>query len=192
MYLRLHGIHMYICAYLNMYTCACTYTYVYVYMSILIYISMKNLNIYIFLDTYLFLYNKTYIYIYVYVYIKTSGGVDNSDIGSIDSSSIDYSNMDGAWGEHEIDYILFTRATVDLSPNPEEVFISIYLNEYIALRLYLVLNVLILIPLYKASSCNYKCYQKLKFVMNLTTSCICMRIYMYASIHLDFVCSIYL
>ena len=28
---------------------------------------------------------------------------------------------DGAWGEHEIDYILFIRAQVDLKPNPEEV-----------------------------------------------------------------------
>jgi isopentenyldiphosphate isomerase len=49
--------------------------------------------------------------------------------------------MDGAWGEHEIDYILFTRATVDLSPNPEEVFILIYIYRYIAIRLHLVLNV---------------------------------------------------
>lgn len=29
--------------------------------------------------------------------------------------------MDGAWGEHEIDYILFLKATVDIVPNPEEV-----------------------------------------------------------------------
>ena len=28
---------------------------------------------------------------------------------------------DGVWGEHEIDYILFVKATVDLFPNPEEV-----------------------------------------------------------------------
>ena len=28
---------------------------------------------------------------------------------------------EGAWGEHEIDYILFIKATVDLKPNPEEV-----------------------------------------------------------------------
>ena len=29
--------------------------------------------------------------------------------------------VEGAWGEHEIDYILFIKATVDLVPNPEEV-----------------------------------------------------------------------
>jgi isopentenyldiphosphate isomerase len=28
---------------------------------------------------------------------------------------------DGVWGEHEIDYILFVKATVDVFPNPEEV-----------------------------------------------------------------------
>lgn len=39
----------------------------------------------------------------------------NSASGAVDAS------IDGVWGEHEIDYILFIRAQVDLAPNPEEV-----------------------------------------------------------------------
>ena len=44
------------------------------------------------------------------------------DSTSAPSTSIsNESENDGAWGEHEIDYILFLKATVDLVPNPEEV-----------------------------------------------------------------------
>ena len=36
---------------------------------------------------------------------------------------------DGKWGEHEIDYILFIRATVALKPNPEEVRVKMFATE---------------------------------------------------------------
>ena len=44
---------------------------------------------------------------------------DDSSDARADGTMEDASN--GVWGEHEIDYILFVKATVDLVPNPEEV-----------------------------------------------------------------------
>lgn len=35
----------------------------------------------------------------------------------------------GIWGEHEIDYILFLKADVDIKPNPNEVSEAIYVNK---------------------------------------------------------------
>jgi len=34
---------------------------------------------------------------------------------------VDTHGPDAEWGEHEMDYVLFIQATVDLSPHPEEV-----------------------------------------------------------------------
>jgi isopentenyldiphosphate isomerase len=42
--------------------------------------------------------------------------------------------VEGAWGEHEIDYILFIKATVDLVPNPEEVRYQLYLRLSVILE----------------------------------------------------------
>ncbi|KAK4693730.1 isopentenyl-diphosphate Delta-isomerase, partial [Lecanoromycetidae sp. Uapishka_2] len=36
---------------------------------------------------------------------------------------------DGKWGEHEIDYILFIKADVDITPNPNEVKDTRYVSE---------------------------------------------------------------
>jgi isopentenyldiphosphate isomerase len=36
-------------------------------------------------------------------------------------AAVNEASEEGVWGEHEIDYILFVKATVDLKPNPEEV-----------------------------------------------------------------------
>ena len=45
---------------------------------------------------------------------------------------------EGAWGEHEIDYILFIKATVDLVPNPEEVRSQRYLRLWVTLEIHLI------------------------------------------------------
>ena len=50
---------------------------------------------------------------------------DDSTTGPSTTGSNE-SEDDGAWGEHEIDYILFMKATVDLAPNPEEVNFKFY------------------------------------------------------------------
>ncbi|KAF2494255.1 isopentenyl-diphosphate delta isomeras-like protein 1 [Lophium mytilinum] len=39
------------------------------------------------------------------------------------------SPSDGKWGEHEIDYILFIKANVDIEPNPNEVQATRYVSQ---------------------------------------------------------------
>jgi isopentenyl-diphosphate Delta-isomerase len=48
-------------------------------------------------------------------YCAADDSTDAPAAGSMEGTS------DGVWGEHEIDYILFVKATVDVFPNPEEV-----------------------------------------------------------------------
>ena len=63
-------------------------------------------------------------------YCAADNTSDAPAVGTITGAS------DGVWGEHEIDYILFLKATVDLAPNPEEVhaLFLFYLSSQTELR----------------------------------------------------------
>lgn len=59
-----------------------------------------------------------------YCAADSNSGSSSTYNSSINSTGID--NGSSVWGEHEIDYILFIKATVDLRPNSEEVRLTFY------------------------------------------------------------------
>lgn len=72
---------------------------------------------------------------------------------------------EGAWGEHEIDYILFIKATVDLVPNPEEVRSQRYLRLWVTLELH---PIFFLPYLYLYLSLTYSIYLSLPLSLYLS------------------------